>query len=219
MEIGKRIKLAREACDLSQAELAHHIGWEHQSRISAYERGEREPKSADLKKMSVVLGCSTAWLATGEGPSPFDEVYENAAPYQTANRYEKTKLVPLISWVQAGDLCEAADPYQPGDGSDWLNCPFKHSDSAFCLEVKGLSMWPDYREGEIICVDPMIEALHGDDVIARTPDGKVTFKKLQITGEGMHLMAVNPDWPNRVVVVPEDTHICGVVIGSWTARR
>lgn len=126
--------------------------------------------------------------------------------------------IPLISWVQAGDWCEAIDNFAPGDAEDWLPCPFDHSDTAFCLRVVGLSMSPDYREGEIIAVDPHVNAVHGSDVVCRTPEGTVTFKRLQITPDGTYLLALNPEWPNRMIAIPGETHICGVVVGSWMRR-
>lgn len=127
--------------------------------------------------------------------------------------------LPLISWVQAGALCEAIDIYAPGFAEEWMDSPWPHSGSAFCLQVRGISMCPDYRDGEIIQVEPEITAGHGDDVIARTPEGEVTFKRLQITEDGQYLIAVNPDFPNRIIRVPEGTVICGVVTGSWIKRR
>ena len=94
-----------------------------------------------------------------------------------------------------------------------------HGPNAFCLKVVGDSMFPDYREGEIILVEPRLSAQHGDDVVVRTPEGKTTFKRLQITPDGTHLLAVNKEYPNRIIEVPDDTHICGVVTASWMNRR
>lgn len=129
--------------------------------------------------------------------------------------------VPLISWVQAGMWEEVHDRLLPTEAEEWLQCPYSHSANAFCLEVKGLSMWPEYREGEIILVDPSVEPRHNSDVVVRTPDPdkKTTFKRLQVTEDGTYLLAVNPDFPGRLMEMPEGTTICGVVIGSWLKRR
>lgn len=129
-------------------------------------------------------------------------------------------MVPLISWVTAGMLQECIDNLNPGDAEDWLESPFPHSKGSFCLQVSGESMEPDYRNGEIIQVDPEVSAVSGSDVVVRTPDGKTTFKRLQIDSGGeMYLLVVNPDWPERIIHAPEGTVICGVVIGSWMDRR
>ncbi|KAF1004403.1 MAG: putative HTH-type transcriptional regulator [Pseudomonas sp.] len=129
--------------------------------------------------------------------------------------------VPLISWVTAGMLDESMDLLATNDAEEWLQCPYPHSNNSFCLQIKGLSMAPDYRDGEIILVDPMVEVRHNSDVVVRTPepDGKTTFKRLQITDDGMFLLALNVDFPNRIIEMPEGTKICGVVTGSWMRRR
>lgn len=128
-------------------------------------------------------------------------------------------LIPLISWVTAGMLCEAIDTLPAGDAEEWLESPFPHSAQTFCLKVRGQSMWPDYKDGEIIQIDPEVAAQHNDDVIVRTPDGKTTFKRLQEGEDGMFLLALNPDFPDRIIRVPEGTLICGVCTGSWMDRR
>lgn len=128
-------------------------------------------------------------------------------------------LIPLISWVTAGMLCEAIDTLPAGDAEEWLESPFPHSTQTFCLKVRGQSMWPDYKDGEIIQIDPEVAAQHNDDVIVRTPDGKTTFKRLQEGEDGLFLLALNPDFPDRIIRVPEGTLICGVCTGSWMDRR
>lgn len=128
-------------------------------------------------------------------------------------------LVPLISWVTAGMLHEAIDNLAPGDAERWIETPFPHGDNTFCLKLVGLSMYPDYRDGEIIQVDPDVPAVNGKDVVVRTPDGRATFKRLQISETGeQYLMALNPDLPERIIKVPEGTIICGVCTGSWLER-
>lgn len=130
-----------------------------------------------------------------------------------------TGLVPLISWVTAGMLHEAIDNLAPGDAERWIETPFRHGENTFCLKLVGLSMSPDYRDGEIIQVDPDVPAEHGKDVVVRTPDGLATFKRLQISETGeQYLMALNPDLPDRIIKVPEGTIICGVCTGSWLER-
>lgn len=128
-------------------------------------------------------------------------------------------LVPLISWVTAGMMHEAIDNLAPGDAEEWIESPFPHSKSTFCLKLRGSSMWPEYKDGEIVQIDPDVVAKHNDDVVVRTPDGKATFKRLQLSEDGNFLIALNPDFPERIIRVPEGTVICGVCTGSWMDRR
>lgn len=140
----------------------------------------------------------------------------NETPEEYSNKLRK---VPVISWVKAGKWCESPNSYVFEDADEWIDCHFPFSEDSFCLKVIGDSMSPDYREGEYILVDPTIEPLHNDDVIAQTQDNSYTFKRLQITPEGNYLLALNPDHPQRKIKIPENSSICGVVTGSWIKRR
>lgn len=195
----------------SEGELSRRSGVP-QPTVHRILRGESDnPRIDNVIKIARALGLDGAALLAGKLSIEFDE---NVVPGPAM-----LGRVPRLSWVQAGALSEAIDLFEPGYAEEWLDCPFPHSKRAFCLEVRGTSMFPDYRPGELIIVEPTLEAMHDDDIVARTPDGQATFKRLQITEDGTFLLALNPDFPNRIIVVPEDTEICGVVTGSWMKRR
>lgn len=121
--------------------------------------------------------------------------------------------VPLISWVRAGDFCEAIDLFSPGDAEDWMSCPVSHSEYTYALRVRGMSMEPRFREGEIIIVDPKVSPDNGRFVIAKRLDAnEVTLKQLVIEGGEPFLQALNPAWPERIIRLNEAWMICGVVI-------
>lgn len=140
-------------------------------------------------------------------------------PQNTAPGPDIVGRLPLISWVRAGELCEAPDNFQPGDAEEWLDCPVKHGPNAYCLRVKGDSMDDGtaggYRDGEIIFIDPAIGAVAGHDVVVRTPDGKTTFKRLKRDQDGLYLLGLNG---KKIIRVPEGTVFCGVVIFSGIKR-
>jgi len=46
--------------------------------------------------------------------------------------------------------------------------------------------------------------------------GEVTFKRLVIEGERRYLKPLNPNWPEKIIEVPDDARIVGVVIGRYT---
>jgi len=127
-------------------------------------------------------------------------------------------LIPLISFVQAGDWAECIDNFAPGDAEDWLPCPSKHSPSTFAVHVKGDSMTAPhgrtYPEGCIIFVDPEQEARAGDRVIAKLTDvNEATFKVL-IEDNGMtFLKPLNPQY--HTMQINGNCKIVGKVIGSY----
>jgi SOS-response transcriptional repressor LexA len=126
--------------------------------------------------------------------------------------------VPLISWVQAGVWSETVDNFQPGDAEEWIPCPVKHSNKTFVLRVRGESMLnpysrPSFHDGDLIFVDPDRRAENGSLVVVRLDNGKeAVFKKLVIEGEKQYLRALNPAWPEPVILIDENATLCGVVI-------
>jgi len=202
MDYGERLKSALKSAGMSQAELARQAGISQQS--VQYLCAGKGRGSIHSDKFANILGVNTRWLSSGEGPREPD----NIAPGP-----EIQGRVPLISWVQAGEFCEAIDLFQPGDADDWIPCPTQHSDSSFALKVQGASMEPKFTEGELIIVDPMKSPNSGSYVIAqKTGDKSVTFKQLMTDGGQHYLKALNPEWPNRIIKMDEEWHICGVII-------
>jgi SOS-response transcriptional repressor LexA len=203
------IKLAEKGW--SEGELGRRSGVSQPTVHRILHGDSNNPRIDNVMNIAKALGLDGAALLSGKLATDYDENVI-AGPAIVGR-------VPRLSWVQAGALSEAIDLFEPGYAEEWLDCPFPHSKKAYCLEVRGTSMFPDYRPGELIVVEPMLEAMHDDDVVCRTPDGLATFKRLQITEDGTFLLALNPDFPNRIITVPEDTEICGVVTGSWMKRR
>lgn len=196
----------------SEAQLAAKAGMSQPTVHRIINGHSDDPRISNIVKIATALGIGERQVVS-EHPAQY------LLPDNVTDGPRIKGRVPLISWVRASELCEAIDLYAPGDAEDWLDCPFPHSSKAFCLRVSGPSMLPEYRDGEIILVDPDIEARHGDDVVVRTPEGKTTFKRYNSTPEGDYLIALNPDMANRIIEVPEGTSICGVVTGSWNKRR
>lgn len=177
---------------------------------SKWMNAETMPGRDSMQAIAKALSVNVEWLQYG-----VEQSMEQAAGYEI----RPANTVPVISWITASNWCESADPYAIGDASEWILCPFEFGENAFCLVVVGDSMFPEYREGEYILVDPAVEPRHNDDIVARSPEGKYAFKRLQITPEGTYLLALNPDHPERKIKIPNDSLICGVVTGSWQKRR
>lgn len=182
--------------------------------------GDKLPSPEMLIKMSKKLKVTTDWLLTGEMVANADNL-PNFDKYEVKS-YTRLGKVPLISYDQAGEWCDVEDPYALNDAERWLDSVIDHSDKAFCLRIKGDSMYDGtprgYPDGCIAQFDPTIRPRHKDDVIVRTPDDKTTFKQLHITPEGQYLVAINPDHPQRVIEVPEGTVIVAVCQGYWFDR-
>lgn len=211
MKIGERIKQERKALNLSQADLAHQCGWEHQSRISGYETGAREPDLDDLGVIAAALGKSISELL-----SPSGRVAENGpATYSTTGPGPDIRpSVPLISRVQAGEWGEAADPYPPGVGEEMINPISRVGPHAFALRVKGDSMTSpvglSIPEGYVVIVDPDASYENGSIIVAKLEDDdEAMLKKLVIDGPNKYLRALNPTY--GPIEINGNCRIVGVV--------
>ncbi|MES9897719.1 MAG: S24 family peptidase [Sedimenticola sp.] len=122
-------------------------------------------------------------------------------------------LYPLIAWVQAGEWSEISEGYAPAYETDLLPCPVRCSEETFVLRVRGVSMEPKFQEGDLIFVDPNVDAVNGKYVVVKLEEpNEATFKQLIIEEDRQYLKALNPDWPNRIIEVNETATICGVVV-------
>lgn len=120
-------------------------------------------------------------------------------------------MVPVISWVQAGGWKTVCDNYQPGDGEEWVSPSRQVSKCAFALRVHGTSMEPEFREGDVIIVDPGIQHESGSLVVARLNGAdEATFKKLVRDGDRTYLEPLNSRY-QPLDITGRDVTICGVV--------
>jgi SOS-response transcriptional repressor LexA len=120
---------------------------------------------------------------------------------------------PLTAWGRAREWPEIAEDYVPSYKGELLPCPVACSDETFVLRVRGSSMEPRFREGDLIFVDPTVAAVNGQFVVVQPEEpNEATFKQLVIEGARQYLKALNPDWPNQIIEVNETVTICGVVV-------
>lgn len=80
---GDRMAGAREAADMTQAQLARRLGVKKTSLMS-WEQDLSEPRANRLSMLSGLLNVSMTWLLTGEGddlsePTPEDEANPDIA--------------------------------------------------------------------------------------------------------------------------------------------
>jgi transcriptional regulator with XRE-family HTH domain len=87
VNLGQRIKLAREHAGLSQKDLVQRIEELFpdspitQQAISKLERSTTAIRSRVTVQLAFVCEVNPMWLATGVGPAPGEKVAEPVAPY------------------------------------------------------------------------------------------------------------------------------------------
>lgn len=161
------------------------------------------PPVAGLGKTAPLMLGAVAASAIGQ--SGFIEALISKDVTQAP---ERKGVVPLISWVQAGDWSEATDLMQPGVAEDWIETGVKVLAHTFALRVRGDSMEPEFVDGTILVVEPELEANPGDYVIAKNGDGEATFKQLIRDGGDFYLKPLNDRYPIKPL---GNARIIGVV--------
>ncbi|GER16720.1 LexA family protein [Variovorax boronicumulans] len=145
---------------------------------------------------------------------------ESTSHANTEATYGSRGDVPLISWIQAGDWNDAADPFQPGDAEDWIPCVRRHSSSSYALRVRGDSMTAahgntrTYPKGCIVFVDPEKRSpVNGERIIAKLsgPHTDVTFKVFKQEDGRTWLQPINPTH----LPIYDEFKVLGTVIGKW----
>lgn len=227
--IGQRLKRLRTAKGWSQAKLARESGLSSQGAIGNIESDARG-YGESIVDIATALETNPDYLRLqSDDDSPSGGRLQASASIakvsgtadDTVEAMRPMGAVPLISWVQAGSWSDLADPFQPGDADEWLPCPVKAGDGAYCLRVRGPSMHNpggrySYAPGSIIFVDPSREAKPGDRVIVRLEDQQeATFKQLLEEDGRKLLKALNPDWKPQYIEINGNATITGVVIGQW----
>lgn len=144
--IGDRIRHARKARGLSQADLAHRIGVS-QPAIANWESGIHDPRRITLAKLADALQTPFDWLAAGHR-SAFEADKHAAAAYIR----RPLQHVPIISIRAAALLARdmRADPHSMAE--DYL--PITASSStvfAFFLDDEAVNL--AFPSGTIVVVD------------------------------------------------------------------
>ncbi len=111
------------------------------------------------------------------------------------------RAIPLLGLARAGQGGFFDSGGQPA-GSEWDEVKFPSIDDeqAYAVEVRGDSMTPLYREGDVVIASPAEQVRRGDRVVVRTVDGEVMTKILKrSTARAVELQSLNPDHPDRTL--------------------
>ena len=125
------------------------------------------------------------------------QLTKNLANVQTIQD-NKVRFVPIISFVQAGSFKEAVINAQDEFVATYASDLGQY---AFALEIVGDSMYPEFKPGDRIIVDPDTQPLPGDFVIAQNDGEEATFKKYKPRGfdangrEYFELIPINENYP------------------------
>ena len=196
-----RLKALMNDREVSQADLAPVFGVSRAS-VSHYLTGRSEPTIHQIADIATHFGVSLDYLVGG---SIWDKI-----------------IVPKISWNQIQSYLKNGSGENSFPLETWVPCPVQScSKRTYALEVQGDSMigHTGYEHGDLIFLDPDVDAIHGCDVIAMLTDHRLLFRRLSVHEDGTkYLRSLNQRLPLDIISFQMVAEICGVTIFSGRSR-
>lgn len=187
VSIGKFIRKKRNEKGLSAKRLAHLVGISD-AHVIYIEKAQRRATFDKIMNILTALGVRLEEMLIEIGRT------ENVEPAVV----ESHGRVPVVSWVTAGSWKDIADAFEPGDADEWIDSDVKGK-NVFALRVTGDSMEPEFKNGEIITINPHLEAMPNDYIVVKDREEKATFKQLKKYGSKLVLHPLNPNYQDQEV--------------------
>ncbi|ENW05266.1 LexA family protein [Acinetobacter beijerinckii] len=179
------------------------------------------PETSKIPLLANFLKVNSEWLISGSGEMALsfnsnNEKHDSntSNPFPIAGR-----LVPVISWIQAGSWTTVEAVPAGTQFEEWLPPNPKCGKHGYGLEVVGESMLPDFRPHDKIYVNPdfQISDLKTGDlvIVACDEETEATFKKLIVESNGMYLEPLNPKWLEKIMELREGCKLVGKVVGLY----
>ncbi|MCI6739987.1 MAG: XRE family transcriptional regulator [Bacteroidales bacterium] len=190
-----RLKELRKAAGLSQAQLSARVGVSQQA-VGKWENGKSSPDPDTLTALAKLLGVST------------DDLLGKASAPSFSLPYAQTGI-PVVGTVRAG---YGALAYEEDYGTELASV--KDPSSYFYLVVKGDSMEPRIREGDLALVHKQPTLDSGDLGVLIYGEGEGTLKRYLVRGSSVVLQPFNPDYEELVLSGEEleHLHVVGKVV-------
>ena len=167
------LKVARKAKGLTQTEVAQAIGLT-QNGYSYWENGKAKIDRDQLLKLAALYEVSVDYL-----------LGNTDVPESRGCR------IPVLGDVAAGIPIEAIT-----DIVDYeeIDATLAKTGDFFGLRIKGTSMEPRMREGDVVIVRKQDTAESGETVVVLVNGDSATVKKIKYGPDGITLLPTNPSF-------------------------
>lgn len=175
MEIYERIKLRRKEIGLSAETVAERLGVSP-ATIYRYENNDIKKFPTDiLEPLAKVLHTTPAYLLGIENK----------------NKTKSAVKIPVLGLVRAGipmDAVEYILDYEE------ISEDMARQGEFFALQIKGDSMEPRIKEGDVVIVRKQPDVENGEIAIVLVNGDEATIKKVQKFDGGINLIPSNPNY-------------------------
>lgn len=178
----KKLRDIRKKKNITIKELAERVHVT-ESAISLYETQKRQPPLDTLRNIADALGTTTDKLL-GREPTNVEKVDIN----------KNLVKIPIYGKIPAGTPLEMIDESYVDDYIEIDAKLLRGSTVYFGLKVKGNSMFPEFRNGDIVIFRQQNHCENGDFCAVSINHTECTFKKVLKKESGITLMPLNPDY-------------------------
>lgn len=176
--ISERIQEAMYLNNLKQSDLVEKTGIS-KGALSSYISGRYTPKQQNIFLISKALNVNEAWLMGNDVP-----MQRNAQVTQSG-----AVVIPVLGRVAAGIPLTAAEYIID---TEEISQAMANDGEYFGLQVKGDSMEPRIKNGDVVIVRKQSDADDGDLVIALVNGDDAVVKRLKKYKDGVALISNNP---------------------------
>ena len=212
-EFKERLDEAMRIRDISAAELSR-ISKVNEGAISQYRAGKYKASQRSLDKLARALNVSIPWLMGADVPMT-DEPSAPSLPSPAIT--EDTVTFPVITSVAAHYDSVSIDESATGEKIEVPRAYLKgRKAEEFCaMRVRGDSMYPDFRNGDIVLVLKQSTMNHSGEIgVISYGDDEMTIKRINyVDGEDwLEVVPLNNLYPPRRIegVDLESCHIIGI---------
>lgn len=165
----KNLKKYREKAGMTQTEISKRLLMSQQG-YAKYETGKSSPDPDRLREIANILNCSVEDLT------------------ESSSSNNKATKIPVFSQVAAGIPISAIE-----DIIDYeeISEQMANQGEYFGLRIKGDSMEPRIRTGDVVIVRKQETIENGEVAIVLINGEEGTCKKIKKTPEGVYLLSLN----------------------------
>lgn len=152
MEFGDKLRSLRTKAGLTQLDIAEKLDVSA-AAIGAWENGRAKPRLTKLGQLAELLGTSAA-----------DLMGEDATEAAISGT---SRMVPLLGFAHMGEPCDE------GNLADEVEVPASIADAhprGFMVHAQGGCMDNRFPHDALLLVDPDMEPVNGQPVLAETAD-------------------------------------------------
>ncbi|MBE0568924.1 MAG: hypothetical protein IH577_04535 [Deltaproteobacteria bacterium] len=184
IEWCRRFARLRQRVGATGEEFAKGIPGLYKSNVSGIENQVRRPTAAMMKALADKYRAHTT----------LGEIMADDWSDAGMHAKSKSRLLPVLNEVQAGDYLMSTDLDYPPGFSEIYAPSLSENPNAFFLVIRGESMTGgDIRPGDYVLVEPGLPVENGNIVVAIGPNG-CSIKKFHKNDNMIVLSPMNPEF-------------------------